>query len=166
MNLYQLCGAIRTKIRAQTWPSVSSVVWGSTSVRVTVGPSPEAIMALPMPCALIAPMDSNSDPEHHEAPGLMVQRISVTLVTAVPSDEIGEAALMGANEESATTSPGKGLLQLEERLHNAIQLLTAQDSINIQFSHAGAAGARIDETMGYIVFRDYYFDALITTSAS
>ena len=165
MNTYQLCGAIRTKLRAVVWGATTTKVFDTDSVRVTAGPTPEGVFACIMPVALISPLDSTADPQHHEAPGAMVQRVQVTIISVAPSDALGEGALMGANATSTTASPGKGLLQIEERLYHAIQLLTIQDGIIMQFVHAGSAGARIDDEVGYVVFRDYFFDAFITTDA-
>ena len=165
MNTYQLCGSIQTKLRAAVWGATTTKVFDTDSVRVTADATLEAVMSLVMPVALISPLDSTSDPQHQEAPGAILQSVQITLVSVAPSDTLGEGALMGANAGSATASPGKGLLQIEERLYNSILLLTVQDGIVMQFVSAGAAGARYDEEVGYVVFREYKFNAFITTDA-
>lgn len=165
MNLRQLCVALKSALQAQVWTG-GSVVFADSSVKVTVGPKPQAVADLRMPAVLIAPADAQADPQYGEAPGLVQQRVVVTVLVRIENDRFGEAALLGAGDPVATASPGKGLLEVEERVLAAILLLNQQNSVNIQFSHAGAAGAVLSDGTGYIATRDYYFDALITTTTS
>lgn len=164
MNLFQLCGALQTAIRAMTWSTAK--VFASASVRVTAGPQERALRELVMPVCLITPGDATADPQFGECPQVQQVRIVVTLITAIPNDRFGEAPLMGANAAAADSSKGKGLFEIEPKLFAAIDLLTAQEGVTIVFSHAGSAQAAPDTDVGYVVAKDYYFTAFITTEAT
>ena len=166
MTLLQLLQAIQTAVRAMRWNATAVPVFAADSVRITVGTAPDAVFKLRMPVCLISPMDGATDPEHGEAPGLIIQRVTVTLIHAVRNDQFGESPLVGANIADEDSSAGKGLLALETQLYAAIELLTEDDGINIQFVAASAIAATIDETVGYIVSRGYAFEAVITTTES
>lgn len=166
MTLLQLLQAIQTKIRAMRWGATSNVVFATDSVRITVGTAPDAVFKLRMPVALISPQDCATDPRYRNEPGLLVQRVTVTLIVAVKTDQFGESPLVGANIANDDKSAGKGLLQLETELFAAIELLTQDEGINIQFLAASQVSAAIDDQVGYIATRGYAFEAVITTTES
>lgn len=166
MTLQQLLQAIQTKIRAMRWGVTSNPVFATDSVRITVGTAPDAVFKLRMPVCLISPMDCATDPQHGEAPDLLIQRVTITIICTNRGDQFGDATLVGANVADATQSQGQGLLDLETQLHAAINLLQQQDGINIQFMQASAVAASIDDTVGYIATRGYAFEAVITTTVT
>lgn len=166
MNTWQLCGELRSVLRSLLWTGSSNQVFGSEAVVVTVGPEAEAGGAMRFPAAIIRPLDASVDPDHSQQPDLIRQRIGIRLMTAVAGDAIGEVPLLGGfwTTAAATSSQGRGLLELEEELYNAVELLSLDDGVEIQFMAAGASQAILLEDVGYIAFRDYDFQAWVTAS--
>ncbi len=166
MNTWQLCGELRSVLRALLWTGSSNQVFGSEAVVVTVGPEADAGGAMRFPAALIRPLDASVDPDHSQQPDLIRQRIGIRLMAAVAGDAIGEVPLLGGfwTTVADDASQGRGLLELEEELYNAVELLSLDDGVEIQFMAAGASQAVLLEGTGYIAFRDYEFEAWVTAS--
>lgn len=150
------------------WAGSSNAVFGNASVVVTVGPATEVGAAIRFPAALIRPLDAASDPEHSQLPDLIRQRIGVRLLTAVVGDALGEVPLIGGFWNTATAgaiqSDGRGLLEIEEALYDAIGLMSADAAVEVQFMAAGASQAVLLEDIGYVAYRDYEFEAWVTAS--
>jgi hypothetical protein len=69
---------------------------------------------------------------------------------------------MGANRPDENTSLGRGLLEVDERVLNAVAKLTDANGITLQHSHSGAAASQLDAENRYIIQRDYYFEGVVT----
>jgi hypothetical protein len=153
---------LKTYLLAQTWTATSNKVFHPNSVVVTAGPDAKALSYMVSPMALIHPKDATSDAIHDEEPDLLMENISVRLIVIVPGDAVGQGALVGANNpDSSTTSKGRGLLEVEVELYNAIYLLNLQEGLNIQSRAKSAVQAEIDPVFGYIASREYSFEAII-----
>lgn len=159
MNAFQIALQLRHLLRAQTWTGSATKVFQKNSVRVSVGPSREILSSLVPPIAIIRPMGSTADPEE---PELFTQTYEVLLATVIPGDEIGENALVGGNRQSFTDSRGRGLLEVEEELLNAVAKLSEIDGVRIQVKSVGATQAQIDENSNYITWREYSLEGIVT----
>lgn len=163
MNTWQLCNEIKRVLNSQIWTgTTASQVFGSSSAIVTVGPDIEVGTAFRLPTALIRPLDAAVDPENNQQPDLLRQRIGLRLLNSVAGDPLGEAVLIGGFWVSGDTeTDGRGLLEIEEEVFNAIKLLSEDSGIKIQLMASGAAGAQLIEELGVVAFRDYEFEAWV-----
>lgn len=162
MNVHELLSSLQTKIRAAEW-AAGVPVFAPDSVVISAYVALESLAGGRDPWCFLTPAAARSD---QEQPDLIEQDIQIQIVATNSYDGRGEAALMGANQESATKSHGKGLLELEEKVHDAIKLLTAADGVTVVFIAAGAAQAKMVPDGGaYFVSRAYQFRAFISTVA-
>jgi len=168
MNCRQLLEAIQTKLRAATWTGGANKVFHSGSVIISAWPDPEvALERRLVPMAIIRPGVATSDVEAGELPGLLQQEINVTIVVANANDPLGEAAMIGgAKSGGVTKSEGQGILDIELELFRAIKLMNANDSVNIVLQATGAVDVAMLDDVGYVAWRDYNFQALITDVTS
>jgi len=65
----------------------------------------------------------------------------------------------GAGPGTGLTSKGRGLLELEQVLFDAIALLSEQDGVRIQLISASAVAAELDAEVGYVAQRQYTWSA-------
>lgn len=166
-NTHQILGFLKSAVLAQTWTGGVNRVFHPGSVLVTVGTDEQALSTMVSPICLIRPLDAEIDPQHKQEPDLVAQRVAVRIITIVPGDAVGEAALMGGNKtQGATNSHGKGLLEIEEELFNAIKILNAKEAVLIQHRASSAAEATLDPVFGYVAIRDYLFEILTSTTAT
>jgi len=131
VNAWQVMRQLRYLLREADWSdSPGSPVFG-TSVYVTSGVDPSAAATrLRFPACLIAPGSTQVDEDQDD---LDESTIVVTLCASVPGDWTGEAALLGAARAGgAGSSGGRGLLELEEVVRDAVGYLDGQDGIRLQ----------------------------------
>lgn len=172
MNPYQSARQIQYLLLSSTWAdSPSEYVFGhgpevvDGSVRVTDGPLPEAAGELRMPFALVSIGTKEYDPEE---PGLVLQDFEVILVQSVLGDPLGERIYVGANRGSsgAGGSDGRGILELEERVENAIGKLTGANGARAVIAATAAPPAtRVDSTGDLVASRKYVVRAWCTRAA-
>ena len=164
MNLLQVLKQVRYLLRSRQWEGTGEIVFAEDSVHVTTAPEDHALASMISPIALIRPLEETSDPKHDEEPDYLVGTFALKLITVTPGDAaIGENALIGANRTAgASSSKGRGLLEIEEEVFAAIESLNGVDGVEIQCRAKGAAGATIDAEMRYMAFRDYTFEAIVT----
>jgi len=161
---------IKSEIIAQTWTGSANVVFPTGSVAVV--PSIEtamgsAVRSMRPPICLIELSSADSDPEHDEEPDWLRLNVRVRVVTVGPGDVVGEKPLIGANKSGgATKSEGRGLLEVEQELYNAIGKLNALESVTLQFRKKGDVGTGFaDEAFSlFVAFRDYTFEAWVTAT--
>ena len=167
MNARQLFEKVQEILQAAVWAGGSEPVFHDRAVMVTAYTDPsEALKRAPAPLAVIRPGNATVDPEADEEPGLISQEFIVTLVTRNPNDAIGEAALLGgASPDGRTTSENRGLLEVEEELLRAGGFLDGVSGVTIMARAKSAPEAIIDDEYGYVVWRDYLFEALVTSEA-
>lgn len=164
MNEWQALQQIRHRLRTATWPSSATLVWG-TNVHVTAGAHGDAVAAFRCPLVLLRPGSGDHDPEAREEFGLVERRVIVRLIQSLSGDPVGENALLGGNRQSVTSSQGRGLLELEERLMAVCKTMTQSDGVFIQVHASSEVDAGRDESLGYVVFRDYELTLKTTVEA-
>lgn len=118
-----------------------------------------------LPCALIRVQDAPCDPEHDEEPDLLGQTFDITTATANPNDPFGRAAIMGACR-TPLASPGKGILEIEDKLFEAIKSLGASSGVRIMERGKSGAPAEKHSSEAYMAMRAYRFEALVTAFKS
>jgi hypothetical protein len=111
------------------------------------------------------------DPEYSEEHELIQRTIHLTLIQSIAGDAgIGENAVMGANRVSGNThSVGRGLLELEEEVNEAIKHLDPDNGIFIQNKTAGIASVSQVDAGGqslYVQQMDWTFDLFTNTQRS
>lgn len=163
MNELALLGAIKTELIAQTWTGSANVVFPSGCVAVVPSLAdalPQALSTMRVPFCLIEPGAAESDPVHDEEPDFLRMSPNVLILTAVPGDVLGEGALIGANKTGGSTaSEGKGILELEQELYNAVGKLNALESITLQIRQKGQQGAVRKSPSEWIVYRIYTLES-------
>ena len=161
MNAWQVLRQLQYLIRSRDWTGSINNVFASESVKITSGPRSEAFEKMRLPVCLIRPMGMTVDPEHNDAPDHLEQEIAITLAVAHSGDAFGEYSMVGGMRTSNTRSQGRGLLEVEEELFNAIELLNTDDGIVIQ--HRASSAVEAQDIRGqFVQFRDYLFRANLT----
>lgn len=166
MNEHTLMNSLKTELVAQTWTGSSNVVFPSGSVAVVPDldlAMEAALKTMRTPFALMKLEESTSDPDYDEDPNFVRLGVKVRLAVTIPGDAVGENAVMGANKTGGSTkSEGRGLLELEQELHNAIGKVNAKESIVLQCRQKGATGGAVVEGKLNTAFRDYTFEGFGT----
>ena len=163
MNPWQLLKQVEYLVKAQVWTGSSTKVFQADSVRIIGGDELAAFAeGLISPAVVIKPGASNSDPLHGEEPDLVSFSFSVLLIANIPGDRTGSNVIMGAAREGLTDSRGRGLLEVEEELVNAIGKLNDAAGIRCQLVESGAVASAVDPTNMSVGFREYLFEAQVT----
>lgn len=161
--LQTLLTNLKTTLQNQQWPSSSNAVF--PSVVVSAGLPNEALRTFRVPVAVLIPGSGQADPLHDEEPDYIVTQVTVRLIVQHHGDVVGEAALMGGHKSGgATKSEGRGVLELEEQMHDAVGKLLRDDSISLQFRRRGGNGPIYLDEKQYWAYQDYVFEAI--TSAT
>lgn len=160
MNLWQFCRQFKKVGTEAEWTDGSAErVFGS--VIVTPIPTEQSFDNLSFPVLLLTPLTGNSDPLHGEEPSLIEYDFEATIIQAVAGDDIGEPTLLGANRTELGSSRGRGLLELEEELFRAANLLNNIDGIRVVSTKQSATGANLVADLGYVAWKDYTFKVLL-----
>lgn len=162
MNAWQVLQQIQWLLQQEEW-TTDVAVFDSASVVVTVTPEAEAAANLSFPVALIRPLGGIADGGHDgELEEMLDQDVAIRVISAVKGDRMGQAALLGANREGQDATPGRGLLEIEEKLFDA--LLDADDDLGFRIAMRATGAAQAQPTSGltYMVWRDYTFRARVT----
>jgi hypothetical protein len=111
------------------------------------------------------------DPEYSEEHELIQRTIHLTLIQSIAGDAgIGENAVMGANRVSGNThSVGRGLLELEEEVNEAIKHLGPDNGVFLQNKTAGIASVSQVDVGGQVLYvqqMDWTFDLFTNTQRS
>lgn len=160
MNTWQNLRQIKKILSERRWDdnAGNDLVFGS--VVVTAIPGDNADGHLIRPFVLVKPLNSVADDEE---PGLITQTFECLLVSAAEGDALGENALIGANTLNRTTSPGRGLLEIEEELKQTIRKLTQVNGIALIVRKVGSvAGGQIRGSGAYTAMRNFTFDLYCT----
>lgn len=161
MNTWQILRQLQYLIRAQTWAGGVTTVFASGSVKITAAIPEETVEKLILPACLIGPRGATADPEFQDVPDYLEQEIVIRLIAGHAGDAFGEYTLVGGQRTGQTRSPGRGLLEVEEELFNAVELLNTDDGIVIQHRASSAVEPQLVEGQ-YIAMRDYLFRADVT----
>ena len=161
MNPNEILVAIRAALVAAGWAG-GEVAFAS--VHATAGlPTPAAFASLRLPCALIQLGGATADDEE---PGLIRQEFQVTICQAVAGDTVAENVVLGANRTGgAGSSRGKGLVEIEERMKQAIQELGPAAGVRLMFRSSSDAGITQTSEASYAAHRTYTYDAWAVTQA-
>lgn len=163
MSENTLVGNIRSRLIAQTWTGSSNVVFPTGSVAVVPtlveGFRTALEMGFRTPFVLIAPVSAESDPEFDEEPNWIRFMVDILFAVLVPGDGIGENAMLGANKTGGSTqSEGRGILELEPEVYNAIGKLNPLESVTLQIRQRGEQGGSSDGRGNYIAYRVLTFE--------
>lgn len=158
MNTWQVCRQIQYLLREQVWTGSATAVFHTSSVLITAAPRESAMEQLIMPAALIRPLGATSDDEE---PDFITQELALTLAVSHAGDSYGEYPLVGGQRTSQTDSSGRGLLEVEEEVFNAIEFLNTDAGVLIQHRVSSAAEPRMIGDQ-YLLLRDYMFRADLT----
>lgn len=162
MNLWQVARQLQYLLQQQNWTGSSNVVFAPNSVLITPGPLESVFDAsFVMPAALIHPMGATVDPESQEEPDYIEQELAVALAVANMNDVVNQAGLIGSQRTGQTSSVGRGLLEVEEELFNAIEFLNTDDGVVIQHRTSSSPTVRSFEEQS-MVMREYLFRVEVT----
>lgn len=167
MNEYTILTSVKSELIAQTWTGSANVVFPTGCVAITP-PTGEvvrnALETMRVPFALIQPSSAESDPNFDEEPDFMRILVNIIIVVAIPGGAVGEEAMLGANKTlGSTKSEGRGLLEIEQEVYNAIGKLNALESITLQFRQRGEEGAIMQPPSTWIQYRTLSFEGWCTT---
>ena len=163
INSFQLLNEVVTELQSLSWAGSSTPVFHDDSIRVIGGDAIEAFAeGLIFPAALIRPGASTSDPLHGEEPDLIQFSFDVILIAVGPGDRVGAHPIMGAYRQGLTDSRGRGLLELEEELFNAVSHLRDAQGVRVQSIATGAVVSAPHDADNVIAAREYSFDAQVT----
>ena len=153
-NTYQSALFIKSRLEALVWGGGDNVFG---KVLVTAGVDVERTRSqLRWPFCLILPDSMDVD---EEEPDLVTQRFVLLVAQSVANDPWGETVIIGgASDGTGLTSPGRGILEIEQRLYDVMQLASEQDGIRIQLISASAIAAEFDVDIGYVAQRQYTFE--------
>ncbi len=157
MNYWQILRQLQYLLRLQAWTGSSTLVFNSDSILIVAGENDlEAIESrLILPACLIIPGDGTTDPEGGDQPDLISRQVSFVIVTRNENDERGTGAIIGAARESVTDSRGRGVLEIEREVFNAVEKLAAESGIIITVRMTGAPATRKDPEDNSYAFQDF-----------
>lgn len=159
MNAWQCLRQLRSILRAAVWPDGTGEVVFSNRVHVTAGPPEGVIPSIGYPFCLLAP--GSADEDEDEA-FVEVTGIRALLVVRGAGDAYGETALMGGPRSGGQgSSKGRGLLEVEEALRDAVAKLSGPNGVNLRVT---GRSAPVAQTIGsdYVVSREYSLEAVLT----
>jgi len=159
VNTDQACRRLKSILKSLRWGGSGDPVFGRDSVYVTVAPAADYLQHLQLPAAFVRPGSMRTD---REEPDLIVANLGVRVVVSVPGDKVGERPLIGANRTSKTAWGGRGILEVEREMLNAVEKLDASKQFRIHLRAASALDVELLDS-GYHAMRDYGFDADLTT---
>ena len=159
MNTWQCLRQLQYLHRQRRWTGSSTSVWASKSVIISAAPHEEIVERVTMPVAVIRPGSCSVD---RYRPDLLDQEVVITLGVSHAGDAYGEFPVVGGHRTSQTESKGRGLLEVEEEMFAAAELLNADDGIEIQFRGASATQPKLVSGQ-YLLLRDYLFRLDVTT---
>lgn len=155
MNRWQICEQLKYLLRKRKWEDDS----GNEKVfnAFTTGGVPRSAWAdIPTPFCIIQPKTGKADPED---PNLWDYRFKFVIIAEVEGDSLGEFAMMGgARTGGQGSSDGRGLLELEEELFKALNLLSTDLGIEYQAKNADIEDSINDAELGYMALGTYNYD--------
>ena len=158
MNSWQAFRQAKYLLQERNWTGSSTVVFNPLSIYITAAPREESIEKLILPAVFLRPGAATSDDEY---PDLIEQEMVVTLAVGHAGDAFGELPVIGGHRAGQTQSEGRGLLEVEEELFAALELLNTDDGIVIQLMAKSAVTPEYVSGQ-YILFRDYLFRLNVT----
>ena len=159
MNSWQASLQAKHQLLKQAWPDSP---FGNVFAQVfcTQTTAEDCSGSLRFPFAIVRVLDAQFDPDDQR---YNVQKFEVVSCVNHTGSQVGESGLIGGNRQSQGTSGGRGLLEVEEQVLNALEFLNQTNAFRIQLVGFGAAEAGNVEGMGYVVARALTFQARLTT---
>lgn len=140
MNARQMAQQIKSVLATAIWPeSPNALVFGERLVFVLAGPPDENELPGSFPFALVNIGGGTSDPDD---PNLLDQTFDVLTVSDVSGGRMGEQALIGGAKSSLGTSANRGVLELDDRVRDALKDLRGVDGAALQL-HTTATGSTV-----------------------
>lgn len=151
MDLWQVCNQLKYLLEARKWEDNAANSKVFSAVFVTFAPDDSVIAEKRVPAAIIVPQNAIPDVDE---PGLLIQNIDIRILNMVRGDSVGQDSLLGSNR-TATSSAGKGLLEIETELMAILEQLDSNSGITIveTFQNSGIM-SEISES-GYMVSKTY-----------
>lgn len=159
MNTWQLARQLKSLLEAATWPDgAGESVFGHVAVTQEL---PEELLGkVVLPAITIGIGGELPDPSR---PSLVLQSFDVQLQVALPGDATGQRALIGGPRGNAQgSSSGRGLLEVQEELKQAVRKLTAANGVRVRLRATSGAAALRDGLAGYAVRRGYTLEAWVS----
>jgi hypothetical protein len=162
VNRLQIARQVKYLLQQATWPD-AAVVFPTPCVLVTMGLWQNVLQANRLPLAIVRPGAVVVDPKMAgESTQLVRIEFAVSILVATSGDQYGETTLVGANRGGGG-SKGRGLLEVEEKMMAVLFQLGPASGLPIIFRGASQAQPTYDESLGYVAFGDYRFEATGTT---
>jgi len=140
MNSRQMAQQIKHVLEAAVWPeSPNNLVFGERMVFVVAGLPDEDELPGSFPFAQINIGGGTGDPDD---PNLFDQTFDVLTVADVSGGRMGERALTGGAKSSLGTSANRGVLELNDRVRDALKDLRGIDGAALQLN-ATSAGSPV-----------------------
>jgi len=160
VNVWQMTRQLQYILEGKLWPGGAFKVF--KVVRISVAPDDELQNKERFPFVAIRPMGAQADPNQSEEPRLLVQNYAMRVFVAQDGDDVAESAIIGAHRAGgALSSRGKGLLEVEEQLIDAVGLVTGANGAKILNSLRSAVDMIREDDRPHIVLRDYLFEAVV-----
>lgn len=164
MNTWQVCRQIKKLLEDRKWEGNAAYDPVFGAVRIGIPENEKALTSLRVPFALIRPQSGVVDSDASEEGNLIEQSIEILIAAMNEADNLGESSLIGANRSGGQgDSRGRGILEIEEEMFEAVSLLNGIDGVEIMYRAASITDASLDQNRKLIVFRGYLFEALLTT---
>lgn len=162
MNLWQVVKQVKNILELQKWGASSTPVFAK--VAITTVSDEDVIGQGALPAAAIRILSGSSDPlGEGDEPDLISQTIDIRIYAAGGADALGEGGVIGGNRSiGQTDSGGRGILEIEEELFNAIKQLTTDDGLEIIGRMTAGVIPIFMEDMRHINFRDYALEVQCT----
>lgn len=138
MNSRQMAQQIKHVLAAATWPeSPNDLVFGERLTYVLAGLPTEDDLPGAFPFVLVNIGGGTADPDD---PNLVEQTFTVLTVADVSGGRMGEQALVGGAKSSLGTSANRGVLELNDRVRDALKNLRGVDggALLLQNTSAGS----------------------------
>ena len=165
MNLWQVGQQAKYLLQQKTWSDGSTVVFAPQSVLCLSSDSEiDALDAnLVMPMAVVVLGSGQSDPQANDEPGYWVRDMTVALAVRNYNDRTGQAAVMGASRVGVSDSRGRGLLEIEERVLSALELLNELEGVTVALKSQSATMTRKDPSDSVYAIKEYVFEVSCTS---
>lgn len=161
MNAWQVARQLRYLLAGRLWPGTAVPVFGR--VWVTAEVDAEMVLHGILPLALVRPGAAQADPTYGEEPDLLRQSFVVRVLASVAGDPVGESAILGSHRTGTpAASFGRGVLEIEEELFAAIEVLVSSTGVHVYHRASSAAAVDLEPKLGLIAGREYEFETLVT----
>jgi len=161
VNPWQMAQQIKHKLTTVAWPGGSAeVVFGTRSVHVFAGTPTEEQIPPGFPWCLVGVDAGTPDDDH---PEFIEQGFSLTTGVDVAGDPLGEFSLIGSSVGDLGKSPGRGILEVAERVRSAVESLTGADGAKIQLTSVSTGAPAVLASGRHLALDELGLTALCTS---